>query len=633
MLLYSVLHLVGLRPAARRAQALPPVGLADARATPSATACTSRRASRSPPARSARASPTASAWRWPSASCASASAREVQDHHIYAIVSDGDLMEGIASEAASLAGHLGLGRLVYLYDDNDVSLDGPTALSFDAEDVGKRFEAYGWHVLEVARRQRPRRARGARSTTRMREDERPSLIRVKSIIGYPVAQQAGHERGARRAARRGRGARDEGGARAGTPTRTSSCPTASTSTSTSRRAAPRCRPSGTQRFAPGARSDAELRRGVGRRLGGPAAAGRRRGAARRSTGARTSSPRASPGRRRWRRSRPSCRRWSAAPPTSRESTKTEFPGGDDERFTRERRRAQRLLRRARARHGRRGQRHGRPRRHRAPLRLDVPAVRRLHARLDPPVGADRPAVAWVFTHDSVALGEDGPTHQPVEHLAALRAIPGLTVLRPADARRDRRGLARDPRGPRRARPCSRSRARTCRCSTRRRDWRRRRRAGAYVAARRRRRAGGASSAPAPSCPRRARGRRPARRRRRRRARRLDAELGAVRRPGRGLPRRRCCPPALPSVSRRGRRLDGLGALGRPARSRSTASAPRRRARRCSRSSASRHRRRPTRSASCSPRCRPPSRAAVPRRAPPSRGSRPARAPRRSGSGR
>src|SRR5947208_4157070 len=74
---------------------------------------------------------------------------EVIDHRIYSIVSDGDLMEGIASEAASLAGHLKLSRLIYLYDDNDISLDGPTELSFETEDVGKRFEAYGWHVLEV----------------------------------------------------------------------------------------------------------------------------------------------------------------------------------------------------------------------------------------------------------------------------------------------------------------------------------------------------------------------------------------------------------------------------------------------------------------------------------------------------
>src|SRR5918998_2080714 len=76
--------------------------------------------------------------------------REVQDHRVFAIVSDGDLMEGIASEAASLAGKLGLGRIVYLYDDNDISLDGPTEWSYEGEDVTKRFEAYRWHVQIVA---------------------------------------------------------------------------------------------------------------------------------------------------------------------------------------------------------------------------------------------------------------------------------------------------------------------------------------------------------------------------------------------------------------------------------------------------------------------------------------------------
>ena len=73
---------------------------------------------------------------------------DVQDHHTFAIVSDGDLQEGIASEAASLAGHLKLGRLVYLYDDNHIQLDGPTRESY-SEDVPKRFEAYGWHTLRV----------------------------------------------------------------------------------------------------------------------------------------------------------------------------------------------------------------------------------------------------------------------------------------------------------------------------------------------------------------------------------------------------------------------------------------------------------------------------------------------------
>ena len=99
---------------------------------------------------------------------------EVQNHHVYAIVSDGDLMEGIAAEAASLAGQLGLGRIVYLYDDNDISLDGPTSLSFDREDVDKRFEAYGWDVLDrpttptTPSRSRPRSAPRRRSRTSRR---------------------------------------------------------------------------------------------------------------------------------------------------------------------------------------------------------------------------------------------------------------------------------------------------------------------------------------------------------------------------------------------------------------------------------------------------------------------------------
>ncbi len=69
-------------------------------------------------------------------------------NHIYAICSDGDLMEGISSEAASLAGHLGLGNLIYFYDDNNISIEGETRLSF-SEDVKKRFEAVGWHVLSI----------------------------------------------------------------------------------------------------------------------------------------------------------------------------------------------------------------------------------------------------------------------------------------------------------------------------------------------------------------------------------------------------------------------------------------------------------------------------------------------------
>src|SRR5918998_6797259 len=115
---------------------------------------------------------------------------EVQNHHIYAIVSDGDLMEGIAAEAASLAGQLGLGRIVYLYDDNDISLDGPTSLSFDREDVDKRFEAYGWHVLDV-RDANDTVAIEAAIRAGQKVEDRPTLVRVKSIIGYPSPNKQG----------------------------------------------------------------------------------------------------------------------------------------------------------------------------------------------------------------------------------------------------------------------------------------------------------------------------------------------------------------------------------------------------------------------------------------------------------
>ena len=74
------------------------------------------------------------------------------DHRIFAIAGDGDIMEGISSEAASIAGHLGLGNIIYLYDDNHVTIDGHTDLSF-SEDVNRRFDAYGWHTQDVRGRQ------------------------------------------------------------------------------------------------------------------------------------------------------------------------------------------------------------------------------------------------------------------------------------------------------------------------------------------------------------------------------------------------------------------------------------------------------------------------------------------------
>ena len=106
----------------------------------------------------------------------------IVDHRTFAIASDGDLMEGVASEAASLAGHLRLGRLIVLYDANHVSLSGTTSVTFD-EDVGRRFEAYGWHVERVADgNDLP--AIGAAVSAAKAQEAKPSLIIVRTHLGY-----------------------------------------------------------------------------------------------------------------------------------------------------------------------------------------------------------------------------------------------------------------------------------------------------------------------------------------------------------------------------------------------------------------------------------------------------------------
>lgn len=104
------------------------------------------------------------------------------DHYVYAIVSDGDLMEGVAAEAASLAGHLKLAKLIYLYDDNKVTIEGPTDLAF-SEDVPKRFEALGWHTSTVSDGNDLDEIEAAIRVAQNVTD-RPSLISVKTIIGY-----------------------------------------------------------------------------------------------------------------------------------------------------------------------------------------------------------------------------------------------------------------------------------------------------------------------------------------------------------------------------------------------------------------------------------------------------------------
>ncbi|MBI3745260.1 MAG: transketolase, partial [Chloroflexi bacterium] len=106
---------------------------------------------------------------------------ELIDHRVYVIASDGDLQEGVASEAASLAGHLRLGKLTVLYDDNHIQLDGPTAMAW-SEDVLARFDAYGWHTQRVPDGNDV--AAISAAIEGANADERPSIVAVRTHIGF-----------------------------------------------------------------------------------------------------------------------------------------------------------------------------------------------------------------------------------------------------------------------------------------------------------------------------------------------------------------------------------------------------------------------------------------------------------------
>ena len=119
---------------------------------------------------------------------AATTSAELFDNFIYAIVTDGDLMEGVASEAASLAGHLSLGRLIYLYDDNHISIDGSTDLAF-TEDRAKRFDAYGWHVQKVNDGNDVDAI--DRAIAEAKADPRPSIIMCRTTIGFGAPKRQG----------------------------------------------------------------------------------------------------------------------------------------------------------------------------------------------------------------------------------------------------------------------------------------------------------------------------------------------------------------------------------------------------------------------------------------------------------
>ncbi len=338
---------------------------------------------------------------------------------VYAIVTDGDLMEGVSGEASSLAGHLGLDNLIFLYDDNHVTIDGNTSLAF-TEDRAARYEAFGWHTSTVADGN-DLAAIDAAVLDALSISGRPSLISVKTIIGF-----GSRDAGTSRAHSDARGPEQQAETKRALgfdPDRFFFVPDAALSRyreAVDRGAA--LQGEWTQRISGSARWS-ELQRiysgdGPGELSISTFSADEKPMATRAASGkviaeVAAQLPELVGG---------------SADLTPSNNTKpdgwSDFePGHYDGRY----------LRFGVREHGMGGVVNGMVVSH---LRafgatffnfLDYmkPAVR-LSALMDIPA-------IWIYTHDSIGLGEDGPTHQPIEQLATLRATPNVTVFRPADA--------------------------------------------------------------------------------------------------------------------------------------------------------------------------------------------------------
>jgi transketolase len=352
---------------------------------------------------------------------------KIVDHHIYAIVSDGDLMEGVASEAASLAGHLGLSEIIYLYDDNRISIEGSTELAF-TEDVAARFRAYNWFVQE--RDGLDRAGIAAAIQAAQEETERPSLIKVRTEIGYGAPHKGGtaEAHGAPLGAEELDAAKQELGwptePRFYVPDEVLAHMRAAIEAGKADEAHWHAQ------FAAYAAAYPDLAAEFKQRMSGELPEG---WDADLPTFDDTSKPLAT--------RRASGQVINALSPKIAglvggsadlaPSTSTLVSGGGD--INRDAFEGVNL--------------HFGVREHAMGAVLNGMA---LHGGFIP-YGATfmvfsdyaRPAVrlsalmqthvVYVFTHDSLWLGEDGPTHQPIEHLAALRAIPALSVIRPSDA--------------------------------------------------------------------------------------------------------------------------------------------------------------------------------------------------------
>jgi transketolase len=352
---------------------------------------------------------------------------EIIDHYTFTIASDGDIQEGVASEASSLAGHLGLGRLIAFYDNNKVQLAGPVSQSF-SEDVGMRYEAYQWHVQNIGEDLSPERLEEA-ARAAMEVEDKPSLIIVQSHIGYgsPNKQDTSAAHGSPLGEDEIRLTKEAYG---WDPDKEFYVP--EEALAHFRRCCERGREFQAdwhERFTAYREAfpeEAKLLKAID---AGELPEGWDRDLPRFSPDDKPIATRAASGKMiQWAANAVPHLVGGSADLATSNNTDIE-DAGDVERDHYE----GRNLRYGVREHGMGAITNG----------LGLHGFRAYGGTFlvfsDYMRGAVRlsalmklPSI-WIWTHDSIGLGEDGPTHQPIEHLAALRAMPRLNVVRPADA--------------------------------------------------------------------------------------------------------------------------------------------------------------------------------------------------------
>ncbi|MCA9678036.1 MAG: transketolase [Kofleriaceae bacterium] len=350
----------------------------------------------------------------------------IVDHHTYALVSDGDLMEGVSCEAGSLAGHLGLGKLIYLYDANHVTLDGPLDIAF-SEDVAARYGSYGWQVLHVDDGDHDLAALDRALAEARADTARPSIIIVHTTIGFGSPKKAGTSKahGSPLGVDEVRATKVALG---WDPDRSFYVP----DEVRAHMAEPGARGQAAhaawrERFAAWRAAHPELATQWDQAWAGELPAGLDAALPAWKEGDKLATRVAS--------GKVMVALAAAVPwlfggdADLGGSTKTIVPGGDYDRAG-----AGRNLRFGIREHAMGSICNGMA--YHGGLHPFAATFFVFSDYMRPPVriaALNGQRVTYVWTHDSIGLGEDGPTHQPVEHLMALRAMPNLAVFRPGDA--------------------------------------------------------------------------------------------------------------------------------------------------------------------------------------------------------